>query len=100
MQKITNWFNNNAPRHKGSKEAKAKHVKTCTVRDVIKVSHQEQIHALIAQETKEASGSADWLKHYPAALSKIMENLTEAELEEAEDTMKEWNEEGVPREIQ
>lgn len=102
MQKITNWFGNNAPKNQGSKDtaSKARHVKDVTVRDVIKQSHQDQIHALIAKETDKAAGSADWLKHYPAALSKVMDALTEAEVEEAEDTMKEWNKKGVPREMQ
>lgn len=101
VQKITNWFGNNAAKH-GASEAtpKTKHVKASTIRDVIKQSHQERIRALIAKETTGGSGSPDWLKHYPAALSKVMETLTEAELEEAKDTMREWNTRGVPREIQ
>lgn len=67
---------------------------------MVKSTHKDKIHELVAKATKAEPGHKDWLPHYPAALTQVLEGLTEEEREEAEKTLEEWNEDGVPREVQ
>jgi hypothetical protein len=89
-------------KHGTDKEStpKPKHTRSFTLRDVVKSTHKERIQELISSKTNEPAGHKDWLRHHPAAVSQVMEELTEAETEVAENVLKEWLEEGVPVEVQ
>ena len=66
----------------------------------MKVTHKDAIHELVSKETDEAVGHPGWLKHYPAALTTVLSNLSPGEIEAVETTAKEWLEDGIPREEQ
>ena len=100
-KRITTWFGNNVSKRDGSETPKPKHGKLFTIRDVIRNTRKEDIHKLIAKETNAPAGHKDWLPHYPAALTQVLDGLTEAEMEEAEKEVKKWNSRNdVPREVQ
>lgn len=90
------------PKQGADKEStpKPKHRKSLSVRDVIKATHKDRIEEVIATKTNEAAGHRDWLHHHPAAVTEVMAELTEAEMEEAEEILNEWMEEGLPVEVQ
>jgi hypothetical protein len=67
---------------------------------VIKRTHKAKIDEIIAQKTDESAGNPGWLRHHPAAVSQVIEELTEGELEEAEEKRRAWAEEELPEEIQ
>ena len=67
---------------------------------MVKCTHRVQIHNLISEETDKPVGHPDWLKHYPATLSKVVDGFTEAEVADAEKMAQEWSNEGAPREVQ
>lgn len=95
------WFSNNVVKKDTHDETpKHKHLKQFTIRDVVKTSHKDQIHQIIAAETNAAVSHKDWLRLYPATLSKAVEGLNEAEKEQAGKTLQEWNENGAPRDVQ
>jgi hypothetical protein len=77
-----------------------KHTKNFTIRDVIKTTHKEQIHQIVAEVTDAKPGHKHWLPHYPAALTQVVEGLSEADLHDAQNTLEEWNDKGCPREVQ
>ena len=58
FQKIWNWFGNNVSKKKSPEGAVPKkgNKKPFSIRDVIKVTHKAQIHALISKQTKATSG--------------------------------------------
>ena len=62
--------------------------------------YKDRIQAIIAESTEEASGTKDWLHHYPAALTSVFKALTEVELAECHETMEEWNKQGPSLEQQ
>jgi len=104
MQKISNWFGNNAgkfsqPDVNASKNA-TKKTRAFSVRDVIKVSHKEQIRAIISEKTEDQPGSGDWLSYYPGTLTNVINGLMEDELATAEDEARRWNEDRPPKEVQ
>lgn len=101
-QSIANWFGNNTPKKDDSSEVapKAKHTRDFTIRDIVKTLHKDKIHGLIAKETQASVGHKDWLRHYPSAVNKVIEGLTEAEMEDAEKAVLDWNNNGVPRDVQ
>jgi hypothetical protein len=104
FQKIFNWFGNNVSKKKspeGTVQSPKKGTKkSFTIRDVVKVTHKEKIYAAISEETDAPPGQPEWLRHYPTALTAIIDGLTEAELENVEDTAQEWTSNEVPREVQ
>ena len=67
---------------------------------MIKTTHKDIIHDVIAEKTDARSGHKDWLPYYPAALTEVLEGLSEEELQEAEETLEKWNAEGPPIEVQ
>ncbi|KAH9983734.1 hypothetical protein BJV77DRAFT_1072650 [Russula vinacea] len=77
--KIWNWFGNNVSKKK---------------------SPEGTIYESISKQTEATSGQPEWLKLYPAALTTIIENLTEDELAEAERLAEEWTNDEVPRDVQ
>ena len=67
---------------------------------MIKFTHKAQIYESISKQTEATSGQPEWLKLYPAALTTIIENLTEDELVEAERLAEKWTNDEVPRDVQ
>lgn len=70
-----------------------------TPRRVIECTHRKQIKRLIMEDDK-TPGHGDFLGAWPGALSRIMEDLTEKELEDAIEKADEWNHTDPPPEIQ
>jgi hypothetical protein len=102
FQKIFNWFGNNVSKKKspeGTVPKKGNKI-AFTIRDVVKVTHKDQIYASILEETDATPGQPEWLKLYPTTLTKTIKNLTEDELAEAEAMAEEWSSNEVPREVQ
>jgi hypothetical protein len=103
-QKVPNWFGNNAAKLKqpdvNSVKNAGKKLKVFSARDVVKLSHQEQIRDLISQKTDDQPGFGGWISHYPGAVTTVMAGLSDAELKEAEETAKGWNENRPPKEAQ
>ena len=66
----------------------------------MKTSYKDQILAAVSEETDEPAGHPDWLKHYPAALTKIMSGLTEEQLAEAEREAEKWNDDRPTKDAQ
>jgi hypothetical protein len=98
-KKIGVWFGNNVAKKDKSTQQKSKQ-KPFTIRDVIKNTHKDQVLGLIAEKTDAPVGNKEWLPHYPGALTQVIENLTAEEMATAEAALDEWNENGVPREVQ
>ncbi|KAH9990726.1 hypothetical protein BJV77DRAFT_1068789 [Russula vinacea] len=100
--KIWNWFGNNVSKKKSPEGTVPKkgNKKPFTIREVIKFTHKAQIYESISKQTEATSGQPEWLKLYPAALTTIIENLTEDELTEAERLAEEWTNDEVPRDVQ
>lgn len=67
---------------------------------MIRSTHKDRIEEVISTKTNESAGHRDWLRYYPAAVTEVMAELTEGEMEEAEEILKEWMEEGLPVEVQ
>lgn len=63
-----------------------------TIRDVAKVLHKEAIRAKVGME--HTPGTGDYLAQYPGALTSVMEDLTDEQIEEAEEMRDRWNVEG------
>jgi hypothetical protein len=95
------WFSNNvAKKDTRDDTPKQKQSRQFSIRDVVKTSHKDEIHQLIATDTSAAVGHKDWLRLYPAALTKVVEGLNDEEKEEAQKTVREWNDNGAPRDVQ
>lgn len=71
-----------------------------TARDVIKDTHREKIHALVATKTTAKVAKGEWIGFYTKAASKVFDELTKEEKEEAEEEAKRRTECGNPREVQ
>jgi hypothetical protein len=69
-------------------------VKKYTTKEVAAKLHNEQLLEIINEQTNAPSGSKDWLRHYPAALTQLFEALTDEELATCQETMERWNKEG------
>jgi hypothetical protein len=94
------WFGNNVTKKDSTEAPKAAHGKQLTLRDVIKATHKDQIYALVNEKSKAAPGQSEWLRFYPRVLTEYVEGLTPAEVQEAEKVLEEWNDNGIPREVQ
>jgi len=66
------------------------------IRDVIKKFYREEIDALIPYKPTEKM----YISYYQAAVTTILNNMSDDELEKAERILESWNEEGVPQDIQ
>jgi hypothetical protein len=97
---VINWYSNNVAKRKNPPGKKKADKMDFSVRDVVKITHREQIHALVAEHTNDGPGETDWLRNYPAALSRLMKGLSEEELADAQNTADQWANEGAPREVQ
>jgi hypothetical protein len=102
LQKIWNWFGNNVAKinQPGESAPKKRGKKVFSARDVVKSTHKERILDLVSMKTDRPMGHKDWLKHYPSALTKVMQALTQDELAEAETLADQWNNARLPREVQ
>jgi hypothetical protein len=101
LQKIWNWFGNNVAKKNqpGERAPKKGKKKDYSVRDVVKTTHRGRILKLISEQTQAPVGDKDWLKYYPAALTKVMEALNDDEITVAQAIAKEWKEDGIPKAV-
>ena len=60
--------------------------------------YKDKIHAILAKKTNAKPGEPAWLKHHPAAVTKVMNGLNEEEMDAVEATRDEWNNEGPEQE--
>jgi len=90
-----NWFYNQTKRKRAVKN-QVKFGKKWTARKVIKVQRK----ADVLKETGAKAGDKEMIGNYQHALRTIIEGCSEGELERAEETAKEWANEGPPREVQ
>ena len=67
---------------------------------MVKITHKDDIHKLVSEETDDLVGHPGWLKHYPRALTTVMKNLSPGDIRSAENTAKHWTEDGAPRDEQ
>jgi hypothetical protein len=74
--------------------------KVVSVRDVLRKTHKAEIHAIVAEKTKDKVGSTGWLKYYPGAVNQVLDGLSKKEMEQTEDDAKQWTETGAPRDVQ
>jgi hypothetical protein len=74
--------------------------KIVTARDVIKDTHQDQIHAIVATKTTAKVARGGWIGAYTPALNQVFDGLSKEEKEEAEEEAKRRTECGNPREVQ
>jgi hypothetical protein len=67
-----------------------------TIRDVIKENYRSQIDDQIPYK----SGEPEYLGRFQAAVTAVLQNMSEEDLEEAENLVEQWNREGAPSELQ
>lgn len=70
-----------------------------TEQSVIDKLWKKELLTKIENDTGAKPGSKEMMNHYTTQLNQLMASLSEEELEEARETAKEWNTEGVPAEI-
>lgn len=76
---------------------KPKKVKpTYAIRDVVK----ENYRSLIDSEIPYPPGEPEYICRFQAAVTKVLNNMSEEDLEEAEKVVEQWNKEGAPSEVQ
>jgi hypothetical protein len=66
------------------------------IRDVIKQRHRDLVEAEIPYK----STDKEYLGSYQSAVTTVLQNMTESELEEAEEMVELWNAQGAPAEVQ
>lgn len=80
-----------------SLDTKPKKVKLIyTIRDVIK----QQYRDLVEKEIPHKSTDKEYLGQYQKAVSKVLNNMSDDQKEEAENLLNSWNKDGAPREVQ
>ena len=67
-----------------------------SLRDVIKENYRH----LIDKEIPHQSGDKEYIAKFQAAVTTVLKNMSEEDLEEAEEIVEEWNTEGAPSDIQ
>lgn len=67
-----------------------------TIRDVIK----ENYRYLVDEEIPYKSGEPEYLARFQAAVTTVLNNMSEEDLEQVEDIVEQWNREGAPSELQ
>jgi hypothetical protein len=79
------------------KETKPKKVKKIyTIRDVIKQQYQSRVN----DEIPFKSTDKEYLGSYQRAVTAVLKNMDEEDLEEAEMILELWNKEGAPSDVQ
>ena len=71
-----------------------------TARDVVKDTHREKIHALVATKTGAKVAKGEWIARYTKAAIKVFDELTKEEKDKAEEEAKRRTECGNPRDVQ
>jgi hypothetical protein len=66
-----------------------------SIRDVIKQKHR----ALIEDEIPCKSTDKKYISHYQRAVTKVHDDMTKKELEEAENIVELWNKQGAPADV-
>lgn len=79
-----------------SKVKPTKRKQLYTIRDVVK----ENYRSLVDKEIPYKSGKVDYLARFQAAVTTVLKNMSEKDLEEVEDMAEQWNREGAPSELQ
>ena len=74
--------------------------KVINARDVLRKTHRDKIHAIVAEKTTDKVGSTGWLKYYSGAVNQVFDGLSKKEMEQTEDDAKQWTETGAPRDVQ
>jgi len=99
-KKIRAWFMNygESSQKKPQKQVKAKkHKKSYSVRDVVPHQYPDRITETTSKLSKGAArGSGPWLKHYPQAVSSVIDQLTHREHDEIDTLVDQWNSVGPP----
>jgi hypothetical protein len=86
-----------APPKSKAQEQKRKKVKpSYTIRDVIR----ENYRSLIDNEIPYPPGDPEYIARFQAALTTVLKNMTEEDLEEAENLLEQWNKDGAPSPVQ
>jgi vacuolar-type H+-ATPase subunit E/Vma4 len=67
-----------------------------SIRDVIKKNHRD----LIQDEIPFKSTDKEYIGSYQRAVTTVLNNMDEKELEEAEKVLDLWNKQGAPEEVQ
>ena len=67
-----------------------------TIRDVIKEHYRELVEAEIPYKR----GEKEYIGHYQRAVTSVLENMTDEEVEAAETILESWNKEGAPADVQ
>lgn len=70
------------------------------MRKVVEQDYKEQIWAVIATKTSDPRGQGNWLSHFPAAVTTVMNSLTDEQLEEVRQEADRQSETGAPRHVQ
>ena len=76
------------------KPRKVKH--TYTLRDVIKENHR----SLIDSQIPYPPGEPEYIARFQAAVTTVLNNMTEEDLEDVQNTVEQWNQEGAPSQVQ
>jgi hypothetical protein len=76
------------------KPKKLKH--TYTIRDFIK----ENYRSLIDSQIPYPPGEPEYIARFQGAVTTVLNNLTEEDLEDAEKMVEQWNKEGAPSQVQ
>ena len=78
-------------------EAKPRKVKKAySIRDVIK----QHYRTLVEKEIPYKSTDKEYLGSYQRAVTTVLRNMTEEDLEEAQSIMERWNKDGAPSHVQ
>ncbi|KIK71744.1 hypothetical protein PAXRUDRAFT_22900 [Paxillus rubicundulus Ve08.2h10] len=83
-----------------AQEALTKYQQEWTARAVVMRTKKAEITALIQEKKGAKPGEAEMISNYQWAISQVMGNMTEAELEEAEKEAMQWNSERPLLEVQ
>jgi hypothetical protein len=67
-----------------------------TIRDVIKQHYRDLVEAQISFKPTDK----EYIGSYQRAVTTVLKNMTEEEVEEAEEILESWNKQGAPPEIQ
>jgi hypothetical protein len=78
------------------KEPKTRKIRpSYKIRDVVKQLFRDEIDSEIPYEPKDKA----YISCYQKAVTKVLDNLTEEQLEEAEELLETWNKEGASKEV-
>lgn len=80
-----------------AEQSKPKKIKQIyTIRDVIK----QQYRHLIENEIPYQPGDTEYLGSYQKAVTEVLKNMSDEDLQDAENMLEEWNKGGGPSDVQ